>query len=96
MSSGTLEPRLNRRTVTMDDTKVLKEVVQQSTLRPITSTRTEQMYVPSPQPPPKAQGYAALMAQQAQSPTSPSTPSLQRPRDVRCSLSTPVKAWLMR
>jgi signal transduction histidine kinase len=63
MSSGTVEPRLNRRTVTMDDTKVLKEVVQESTLQPITPTRTEQIYVPTPQPAPKPQGYGSLMAQ---------------------------------
>ena len=66
MSSGKVEPRLNRRTVTMDDTKVLKEVVQQSTLQAITPTRTEQIYVPTPQSTPKPQGYGALMAQQGQ------------------------------
>ncbi len=66
MSSGTFEPRLNRRTVTMDDTKVLKEVVQQSTLQPITTTRAEQVYVPTPQPAVKPPGYAALLNQPIQ------------------------------
>jgi signal transduction histidine kinase len=66
MSSGTFEPRLNRRTVTMDDTKVLKEVVEHSTLQAITPGRNEQIYVPTPQPATKPTGYAALMAQQAQ------------------------------
>jgi len=74
MSSGTFEPRLNRRTVTMDDRKVVREVVQQSALQPITPTRTEQVYVPTPQPPPKAQGYAALAPQHSQ-PLSTSAPS---------------------
>jgi signal transduction histidine kinase len=65
MSSGTGEPRLNRRTVTMDESKVLKEVVQQATLQPITPNRQEPVYVtmspPTPPPPP---GYAALSPQQ--------------------------------
>ena len=85
MSSGTFEPRLNRRTVTMDDTKVLKEVVQQSTLQPITSSRTEQMYVPTPQPAPKAQGYASLMNQQ----THP-LPPISQPAPAPMPTGTPA------
>ncbi len=83
MSSGTFEPRLNRRTVTMDDTKVLKEVVQQSTLQPITPTRTEQIYVPTPQPAPTPLGYASLMNQQTQPAPGPmptGTPAVQNER----------------
>jgi len=66
MSSGTGEPRLNRRTVTMDETKVLKEVVQQSTLPPITPTRQEPVYVTNPAAaaPTPPQGYSALTQQQ--------------------------------
>lgn len=45
MASGTLEPRLNRRTVTMDDTKVVKEVVQQATLQPISQPPNGQSYI---------------------------------------------------
>jgi hypothetical protein len=73
MSSGTGEPRLNRRTVTMDETKVLKEVVQQSTLQPITPNRQETVYVtnPTPTPPTPPQGYAALTQQQPQMTTPP-------------------------
>ena len=63
MSSGKVEPRLNRRTVTMDDRKVLKEVVQQSTLQPITPTRTEQIYVPTSQTAPQSHGNLELTAQ---------------------------------
>ena len=80
MSSGKVEPRLNRRTVTMDDTKVLKEVVQQSTLQPITPTRTEQIYVPTPQPAPKPQGYAALTAQHIQNLASTPETTFQPPK----------------
>lgn len=65
MSSGTGEPRLNRRTVTMDESKVLKEVVQQSTLQPITPNRQEPVYVTmEPPTPPPLPGYAALSPQQ--------------------------------
>lgn len=71
MSSSGFEPRLNRRTVTMDDTKVVKEVVQQSTLQPITPTRTEQIYVPTPPPAPTPQEYAPRATQQMR-PLSPS------------------------
>lgn len=71
MSSGTFEPRLNRRTVTMDDTKVLKEVVEHSTLQAIGPGRNEQIYVPNPQPSPKPPGYAALTAQQSQTERAP-------------------------
>jgi signal transduction histidine kinase len=80
MSSGKVEPRLNRRTVTMDDTKVLKEVVQQSTLQPITPTRSEQIYVPTPQPALKPQGYAALTAQHIQNLASTPGPTFQPPK----------------
>lgn len=77
MSSGTGEPRLNRRTVTMDESKVLKEVVQQSTLQPIAPNRQEQVYVappPAHQPPPPP-GYAALSQQAPQrQPMAPTTP----------------------
>jgi len=80
MSSGPFEPRLNRRTVTMDDTKVLKEVVQQSTLQPIAPTRTEQIYVPTPQSTPTPQGYGALTAQQGHPQgTPPASPPRQEP-----------------
>ena len=80
MSSGPFEPRLNRRTVTMDDTKVVKEVVQQSTLQPIAPTRTEQIYVPTPQSSPKPQGYGALTAQQGHTQgTTPTSPHRQEP-----------------
>jgi hypothetical protein len=73
MSSGTGEPRLNRRTVTMDETKVLKEVVQQSTLQPITPNRQETVYLTNPLPPTATAplGYSAL-SHQPQAPTQPS------------------------
>jgi signal transduction histidine kinase len=80
MSSGTVEPRLNRRTVTMDDRKVVKEVVQESTLQPITPTRSEQIYVPTPQAEPKPQGYAALTAQHIQNSASIPEPTFQAPK----------------
>ena len=81
MSSGTFEPRLNRRTVTMDDTKVLKEVVQQSTIQAITPHRQEPEYVTNPQPVTPPPGYAALTPQQPHSsPTSqPYTPPAHQP-----------------
>ena len=80
MSSGTVEPRLNRRTVTMDDRKVVKEVVQESTLQPITPTRSEQIYVPTPQAEPKPQGYATLTAQHIQNSASIPEPTFQAPK----------------
>lgn len=43
MSSGPNEPRLNRRTVTMDEKKIVREVVEDSTLSPITLTREMQV-----------------------------------------------------
>ena len=73
MSSGTFEPRLNRRTVTMDETKVLKEVVQQSTLQAITPSRQEPVYVTNPQPASPPPGYAALTSQQSHSYGAPQT-----------------------
>lgn len=85
MSSGKVEPRLNRRTVTMDDTKVLKEVVQQSTLQPIAPTRTEQIYVPSPQPAPRPQGDSPLLSQQTQH-----QPPTSQPAPTSRSSGTPV------
>jgi len=79
MSSGTFEPRLNRRTVTMDDTKVLKEVVQQSTIQAITPNRQEPVYVTIPQAATPSAGYVPLGAQQHQTLTSaqPYTPPVQ-------------------
>lgn len=41
MCSGTREFILNRRTVTLDQTKVVKETVEQSTLQPVSVGRTE-------------------------------------------------------
>ena len=81
MSSGTFEPRLNRRTVTMDETKVLKEVVQQSTLQPVVPNRKEPVYVTTSQtatPPP---GYAALTGQHSNTyqETPHNTPPVQQP-----------------
>lgn len=40
MSSGTGAPQLSRRTITLDETKVVKEVVEAAPLRPITSGRS--------------------------------------------------------
>lgn len=81
MSSGTFEPRLNRRTVTMDETKVLKEVVQQSTLQAITPSRQEPVYVTNPQPASPPPGYAALTSQQSHSYVAPQSyaPPVQPP-----------------
>lgn len=81
MSSGTGEPRLNRRTVTMDETKVVKEVVQQSTLRPITPSKQE-TYVPTPQATASYQGHSALTQHPQPSPVAPQAahiPPLQEP-----------------
>jgi hypothetical protein len=81
MSSGTFEPRLNRRTVTMDETKVLKEVVQQSTPKPVVPNRQEPVYVPSPQPSSPPPGYAALTGQQTHTYQPPQSyaPPVQQP-----------------
>ncbi len=51
MSSGSNEPRLNRRTVTMDQSKVVREVVQEASIAPITLTK-EMEISPAPTPPP--------------------------------------------
>jgi signal transduction histidine kinase len=48
MSSGENEPRLNRRTVTMDQSKVVKEVVQESALAPIRLTKEMEIAPPLP------------------------------------------------
>jgi signal transduction histidine kinase len=81
MSSGTFEPRLNRRTVTMDETKVLKEVVQQSTLQPVVPNRQEPVYVPTAQPATPPPGYAALTSQHSNTyqATPHYTPPVQQP-----------------
>lgn len=57
MSSGPNEPRLNRRTVTMDEKKIVREVVEDSTLSPITLTREMEV---EPALSPKAQERAPI------------------------------------
>lgn len=81
MSSGTFEPRLNRRTVTMDETKVLKEVVQQSTLQPVVPNRQEPVYVTTAQPATPPPGYTALTGQHSNTyqATPHYTPPVQQP-----------------
>ncbi len=51
MSSCGNEPRLNRRTVTMDQSRVVKEVVQETTLAPITLTKEMEIAPPPPTSP---------------------------------------------
>ncbi len=74
MSSGPNEPRLNRRTVTMDDKKIVREVVEDSRLSPILLTREVE-----PEPLAPAQAPERAPMQHAQTPLPPVAPHILPP-----------------